>query len=133
MAAVDVIDAFVSHVPRLAGRRLAHAEWGITVPADAAAGEPLDIGLRVVDGIFTVKAAAVTGAGELDPWVLLWWNRQTRLVRFASTRAYDVWVHADLPVSAVDEAAVDRLLGLVTEGAVAVRDYAARSRSRKAW
>jgi hypothetical protein len=32
-------------------------------------------------------------------------------------------VHGDLPVAAVDEVGLDRLLGLVVEGAVAVRDY----------
>ena len=58
--------------------------------------------------------------------------KRTRLVRFGSTRGRDVWVHGDLPVAAVDERAVDRLLGLVVEGSVAVRDYATRSRSLKA-
>ena len=53
--------------------------------------------------------------------MLLWWNRQTRLVRFACTRGRDIWVHADLPVAALDERDVDRLLGLVVEAAVAVR------------
>ena len=33
----------------------------------------------------------------------------------------EIWVHADLPVAAVDERAVDRLLGLVVEAVVAVR------------
>ena len=60
--------------------------------------------------------------------MLLWWNRQTRLVRFACTRGRDIWVHADLPVAAVDERAVDRLLGLLVEAAVAVRERAARLR-----
>ena len=61
----------------------------------------------------------------VDPWMLLWWNRQTRMVRFACTRGKDIWVHADLPVAAADESGVDRLLGLVVEAAVAVRDRAA--------
>jgi hypothetical protein len=38
-------------------------------------------------------------------------------------RSREVWVHGDLPVAAVDEVGLDRLLGLVVEGAVAVRDY----------
>ena len=61
--------------------------------------------------------------------MLLWWNRQTRMVRFACTRSQDIWVHADLPVAAVDERAVDRLLGLLVEAAVAVRDRAAATAS----
>ena len=125
MAAVDVIDSYVAG---LGARRLAHAEWGITVPAESLGGEPLDVGLRLADGLLTAKALALPGAADLDAWMLLWWNRQTRMVRFGCTQSKDVWVHADLPVAAVDEAGVDRLLGLVVEGAGAVRDYATRVR-----
>jgi putative sensory transduction regulator len=131
MAAVDVVDAYVNTLPE-GGRRLAHAEWGITVRAEALGGEPLDVGLRMADGLLQAKAIALNAAGDLDPWLLLWWNRQTRLVRFGCTQSRDIWVHADLPAAAVDERGVDRLLGLVTEGAIAVRGYAARSRSRNA-
>ena len=131
IATADVVDAYIAELPQ-PGRRLAHAEWGITVPAEAAGGEPLDVGLRIADEMLRAMAMAVPGAGDLDPWMLLWWNRQTRLARFGSTRGRDIWVHADLPVAGVDERAVDRLLGLVVEGAVAVRDYAARSRSLNA-
>jgi hypothetical protein len=53
---------------------------------------------------------------------LLWWNRQTRFIRFASTQSGEVWVHADLPDHTVDERELDRLLGLVVEGAIAVRE-----------
>jgi hypothetical protein len=132
MAAVDVVDAYVSALPG-GGRRLAHAEWGITVPAesmgsDGPDGQPLDVGLRIADGILRAQAVALHGAGDLDAWMLLWWNRQTRFVRYGCTRSRDIWVHADLPVAAVDERGVDRLLGLVTEAAVAVRGYAARAR-----
>jgi hypothetical protein len=120
MAAVDVVDAYVSALPG-GSRRLAHAEWGLTVPAESAAGAPLDVGLRIADGLLRAQAVALHGAGDLDPWMLLWWNRQTRLVRYGCTRSRDVWVHADLPVAGLDERAVDRLLGLVAEAAVAVR------------
>jgi hypothetical protein len=128
MAAVDVVDSYLGTLPGGA-RRLAHAEWGITLPPEAAGGEPLDVGLRIGDGLLQAKAAALPGAGDLDPWMLLWWNRQTRLVRFGCTRGREIWVHADLPVAAVDERGVDRLLGLVAEGAIAVRDRAAQLRS----
>jgi hypothetical protein len=127
MAAVDVVDDYVSALPD-GGRRLAHAEWGITVPPEAAGGWPLDLGLRVADGILRAQAVALHGAGDLDAWMLLWWNRQTRMVRYGCTRSRDIWVHADLPIAAVDDRGLDRLLGLVTEAAVAVRDYAARAR-----
>jgi Putative bacterial sensory transduction regulator len=128
VAAVDVVDAYVSALPA-GGRRLAHAEWGITVPAESLRGEPLDVGLRIADGLLTAKALALPGAGDLDPWMVLWWNRQTRMVRFGCTQSQDIWVHADLPVAGVDEPGVDRLLGLVAEAATAVRDYATRSRT----
>jgi hypothetical protein len=124
---VDVVDSYVSALPGEA-RRLTQAEWGLTVPAEAAGGHPLDVGLRIADGLLTAKAAALGPAGDLDPWMLLWWNRQTRHVRFGCTRSQEIWVHADLPAATVDERGLDRLLGLVVEGAVAVRDYARRAR-----
>ena len=130
MAAVDVVDAYVSALPG-GGRRLAHAEWGITVPAESVGGEPLDVGLRVADGILRAQAVALHGAGDLDPWMLLWWNRQTRFVRYGCTRSRDIWVHADLPVAAVDESGIDRLLGLLVEAAVAVRDYRGSQRGTR--
>jgi putative sensory transduction regulator len=131
MAAVEVVNAYLSALPG-ESRRLAPAEWGLTVPAEFAGGEPLDVGVRISDGLLSVKAAALGPAEDLDPWMLLWWNRQTRHVRFGCTRSREIWVHADLPAAALDERAVDRLLGLVVEGALAVRDYAVRSRSLKA-
>jgi hypothetical protein len=130
VAAVDVVDAYVSALPR-GGRRLAHAEWGITVPAEALSGEPLDVGLRIADDLLRAQAVALHAAGDLDPWMLLWWNRQTRHVRYGCTRSRDIWVHADMPVAGLDERAVDRLLGLVAEAALAVRDYARRARGEQ--
>ena len=121
MAAVDAIESYVSELPALRARRLAHGEWGITVPGEELDGEPLDVGLRVADGLLRAQAPALHGGGELDPWMLLWWNRQTRMVRFACTRSRDIWVHADLPAASVDERGLDRLLGLLVEAAVTVR------------
>ena len=121
MAAVDTIETYVSGLPDLRGRRLAHAEWGLTVPGEQLDGEPLDVGVRVADGLMRVQAIALHGAADVDPWMLLWWNRQTRLVRFGCTRSRDIWVHADVPAGSVDEREVDRVLGLVAEAAVAVR------------
>lgn len=124
MAAVDIVDAYVSGLPGET-RRLEHAEWGITLRPDSAAGHPLDMSVRIADGLLRAQAFALPAQEGVDPWVLLHWNRQTRLVRMASARSGDIWIHGDLPVAGVDEQAVDRLLGLVVEGAVAVRSYAA--------
>jgi hypothetical protein len=122
VAAVDVVDDFIEELPGET-RRLAHGEWGVSVAAEQAGGWPLDVGLRLADGILRVQAHALDSPVDVDPWMLLWWNRQTRYVRFACTRAHEVWVHADLSAAAVDDQALDRLLGLVVEGAVAVREY----------
>jgi Putative bacterial sensory transduction regulator len=128
MAAAEVVDSYLGSLPDLGARRLAGGEWGLRVPAENAGGEPVDVGLRLADGLLRAQALALHGAGDVDPWMLLWWNRQTRMVRFASTRSKDVWVHADVPVAGLDERALDRLLGLVCEAAMAVRDHADQSR-----
>ncbi|MBN1530220.1 MAG: YbjN domain-containing protein [Thermoleophilaceae bacterium] len=128
MAAADVVDAYLDSEPELRARRLAHGEWGISVPAASLGGHSLDVGLRISDELLRAQAMALPGAGHLDPWMLLWWNRQTRLVRFACTRSRDIWVHADVPVAAVDARTVDRMLGLLVEAAVAVREHAAALR-----
>jgi putative sensory transduction regulator len=121
MAAVDEVEAYLSSMPALGARRLAHTEWGIVVPGDSTGSDPIEASLRISDGLLRVQALALHAASDLDPWMLLWWNRQTRLVRFGCTRSQDIWVHADIPVSDADERGVDRLLGLVTEAVVAVR------------
>lgn len=127
MAAVDIIDAYLEGLPGET-RRLAHAEWGLTFQADSTGEWPLDIGVRVADELVRVQAFAVPAHPSIDAALLLHWNRQTRLVRFAVTRAGDVWVHADVPVAGLDERGVDRLLGLVAQGAGRVREYAAAVR-----
>ena len=124
MAAVDVVDRYVAALPGDT-RRLAHAEWGITLRPESAAGHPLDVSVRIDDGLLRAQAFALPAQEGVDPWVLLHWNRQTRMVRMACARSGDIWVHGDLPVAGVDEEALDRLLGLLVEGAIAVRSYAA--------
>jgi Putative bacterial sensory transduction regulator len=121
VAAVDAIETYVSELPALRARRLARSEWGITVPGEELDGDPLDVGLRLADGLLRAQAVALHAADDLDPWLLLWWNRQTRVVRLGCTRSRDVWVHADVPAAGLDERGVDRLLGLVVEAALAVR------------
>jgi hypothetical protein len=120
VSAVDVIDEFVSRLPGET-RRLAHGEWGITVEAEHAAGWPLDVGVRVADGLMRVQAYALAADEAINPWNFLHWNRATRIARFACTRAGDIWVQADIPVASVDDRMLDRVLGLVVEGAVAAR------------
>ena len=126
-----MIDEYLRALPGPA-RRVAHGEWGVTVAPENAAGWPLEVGLRLDDGLLTVKAHALSDSEGLDPWMLLWWNRATRLARFAGTEAKEIWVHGDLPASAVSERELDRLLGLVVEGAVAIRELQAAKRARAA-
>jgi hypothetical protein len=123
MAAVDVVDSYLQGLPGET-RRLAHGEWGVTVAPEQAAGWPLHVGLRLADGVLAAQAHALDEEAGIDPWMLLWWNRQTRYVRFAGTRGHEIWVQGDLAAADVDERSLDRLLGLVVEGAVAVRQYA---------
>lgn len=124
MAAVDVIAEYVGGLPGET-RRIAHGEWGITLDEERGGGWPLDLGLRLADGLLRVQAFALPYREELDFGQLLHWNRQTRIARFACTRSGDIWVQADLPVAAISADQLDRLLGLVVEGALAARDYAA--------
>ena len=130
MAASDVVHEYVSALPG-STRRLAHAEWGVTVDAEAAAGWPLDIGLRISGGLLRAQAFVEGHDEMLDPWLFLAWNRQTRYIRFGCARNGDIWIHGDLPVEAVDSRSVDRLLGLVAEGAAVARRYASEARAAK--
>jgi hypothetical protein len=120
VSAVEIVDAYIEQLPG-ATRRLAHAEWGITVAAEQAGGWPLDVGVRIEEGVLRVQAFALAADEAINPWNFLHWNRGTRYIRFACTRAGDIWVHGDLPASAVDDRMVDRLLGLAVEGAVLAR------------
>jgi hypothetical protein len=129
MAAVDEVEAYLASMPGLNARRLAHTEWGILVPGGNVGGDPIEASLRIADRLLRIQALALHAATDVDPWMLLWWNRQTRLVRFGCSRARDIWVHGDIPVSSVDEPGVDRLLGLITEAVIAVRGHAAGVRS----
>ncbi len=121
MATTDVIDSYMRALPGPA-RRVSSDEWGFTVPPETACGWPLEVGLRLERGLVTVKAHALRDPEGMDPWMPLRWNRHTRMVRYAATESHEVWVHADLSASAVSERQLDRLLGLVVEAAVAIRE-----------
>jgi hypothetical protein len=118
-SAADITAAYISGV---GGRQLTPTEWGLTLPAEQAAGWPLDMSVRIVDGLLRVQAFALEADDSINPWNFLHWNRSTRYVRFACTRSGDIWVQADLPVAAIDERELDRVLGLVAEAAVAARN-----------
>jgi hypothetical protein len=98
-------------------RQLAPGEWGLTVDAG---GWPLHVGVAVRDG-FVRAQAQVAAPGQIDDHQLLFWNRQTRLVRFAHTRAGEVHVMGELPASAATPEELDRLLGLLVQAAEGAR------------
>ena len=125
MAAIEVIDGYIDALPGDT-RRVAHGEWGVTIDEERGGGWTLDVGLRLADGLLRVQAFALAYREGLDFGQVLHWNRQTRMARFACTRTGDIWVQADLPAEAVDAEQLDRLLGLVVEGALNVRAYASR-------
>lgn len=92
-------------------------EWGLTVDAEW----PLDVGIRIAEGLLRVQAFVLPAARALPDEELLHWNRHTRQVRFGRTRDGDIWIHADLPEAAGTATEVDRLLGLVVEAALMAR------------
>ena len=71
MAAVDEVEAYLSGVPGLEARRLAHGEWGITIPGENVGGDPIEVSIRLSDGLLRVQAIALHAASDLDPWMLL--------------------------------------------------------------
>jgi Putative bacterial sensory transduction regulator len=123
VSAADLVSEYVEALPGET-RRLGHAEWGITVAPEAAGGWPLDVGLRISDGLLRAQAFVAPANDAYNPWNFLHWNRQTRLVRFSCTRSGDIWINGDAPVKGLDAQAVDHLLGLVAEGALLARRYA---------
>src|SRR3954449_8285413 len=112
------IDAVSRYLEGVGARRLAPGEWGLTIADD----HPLDIGIRIADGLGRVQAFAVRAADAPADEDVLHWNRSTRVVRFARTRSGDVWVQADVFLGAAD--GLDRVLGLVVEAARSARAVA---------
>lgn len=111
------IDAVSRYLEGVGARRLADAEWGLTIPDE----HPLDIGIRVADGLVRIQAFAVPAQDAPADEDVLHWNRGTRIVRFARTRSGDIWVQADQMLNAASEAAIDQVLGLVVEAARSAR------------
>lgn len=109
------IDAVSSYLEGVGARRLADGEWGLTIPDE----HPLDIGIRVADGLVRVQAFAVPAADAPADEDVLHWNRGARVVRFARTRSGDLWVQAEVFLDAA--ATLDRVLGLVVEASRSAR------------
>ena len=117
-----IVEQFVSELEGET-RRLAFAEWGVTVEA---AGWPLHVGVAIRDGLLRAQGHVI-GPGRIDPHDLLHWNRQIPFVRFAHTRDGEVWIQGDLPLSAVDPAQLDAFLGLLVLSVVQAREAAGRA------
>jgi Putative bacterial sensory transduction regulator len=101
-------------------RRVAFAEWGITVEAG---GWPLHVGVAIRDGVLRAQAQVIE-AGRIEPHDLLRWNRQVPFVRFGHTRDGEVWIQGDLPLVAVSPGQLDRFLGLLVLSATQAREAA---------
>jgi hypothetical protein len=112
------IDAVSAYLEGVGARRLADGEWGLTIADE----HPLDIGIRVADGLVRIQAFAVPAADAPADEDALHWNRSTRVVRFARTRSGDLWVQADVFVDAAS--GLDRVLGLVVEASRSARAVA---------
>ncbi len=119
----DARSTVADYIASLEGetRTVAFAEWGITVDA---AGWPLHVGMAIRDGFLRAQAAVVA-PGSLAEHDLLWWNRTVPLVRFSHTRAGEVWIQGDLPLSSVSAFELDRFLGLLVLTATQAREHAA--------
>jgi putative sensory transduction regulator len=116
----SIVDAYITGLDGET-RRVAFAEWGLTVDAG---GWPLHVGVALRDGMLRAQAQ-VCEPGRIDPHDLLRWNRQVPYVRFSHTSAGEVWIQADLPLAAVDAAQLDRFLGLLVLTATQARQAAA--------
>jgi hypothetical protein len=102
-------------------REVADGEWGLVL--DDVGGRPLEVGLRLRDGLLALQAW-VAPPGIANPHRLLHRNRLALLVRYAHASAGDVHVHAELPEVAVTAGLLDRVLGGMVEAALWVRQAA---------
>jgi hypothetical protein len=100
-------------------REVADGEWGLVV--DDVGGRPLEVGIRLCDGLLMAQAW-VAPAGVVDPHRLLHGNRLRRLARYAHSAAGEVHVHVDVPLGVVDAEALDRMLAALVEAAGAARN-----------
>jgi hypothetical protein len=101
-----------------AARTVAPGEWGVVL--DDVGGRPLEVGLRLADGLLRAQAW-VAPAGVLDPHLLLHRNRLGVVARYAHSSAGEVHVHAELPAAAVSTSELDRMLGALVGAAETAR------------
>lgn len=99
-------------------REVADGEWGLVL--EDVGGRPLEVGLRLRDGLLAAQAW-VAPAGVLDPHLLLHRNRLGTLARYAHSSAGDVHVHAEAFADGLAVAQLDRLLGALVEAAETAR------------
>ena len=114
------IDAVSRYLEDVGARRVAEGEWGLTISDEY----PLDIGIRLAQGLLRIQAFAVSAVDAPADSDVLHWNRATKVVRFARTRAGDLWVQAELFVEWATDARLDQVLGLVVEAARGARAVA---------
>ena len=130
MTVEQTIDAYLAGI---GARRLAPSEWGLTLPAESGGGWPLEMSVRIADGLLRIQALATTAEHAPDDADLLHWNRHTRIIRFGRTLDGDIWIHADVPLEAVDEKRLDQVMGLIVEAALDVRTPAADAPTGGGW
>jgi len=98
MAAVDVVDAYVSALPGDNPAASRMASGASRCPPSRLPGGRRDRRARGRRPL-RVQAFALAASEQLNPWNFLHWNRQTRLTRFACTSSGDIWVQGELPVA----------------------------------
>lgn len=116
----DSVSAFLASL-EADSRQVAAGEWGLTLEA---AGWPLHVGLAFRDGMLRAQCEALP-ADRVSDHELLFRNRGLTMVRYAHTGAGAVWVHGELPPELVGADWLDRLLGMLVEAAIVVRQRAA--------
>lgn len=125
--AVHVVDRVLASVGA-EHRSPAPGEWGLSLPD--IAGAALHIGLREHDGLLHVQAEACAPAWAPDPHWLLHRGRLGTLVRYTHTSHGAVWVQCEIPLAALSEELVERVLAGVVLAAEEARSAGGRAGER---
>lgn len=107
------IESFLQH-NEIASVRTAPATWALSIPGEAKH----QIAVLIALGEQTLRAESFFMRRPLENEaafyaLLLRWNRRATPARFAIDDLGDVYIAAEIPVSAVSETELDRLLGAV--------------------
>jgi hypothetical protein len=124
-AAAGLVRAFLQGL-EAPFREVAEGEFGASL--EDVGGWPLELGVRVRDGLVAAQAEALAQGHGLDLHALLHRNRIASLARFAHSSAGALHVHVDLPADGLTAAAADRALGELVQAVLWAR-YAARRRA----